>query len=151
MIATDEKASNDAAELQRVLTRYVDSCEGYTQAATVVESHDLSVAFQEIANRRSSIVAKVSQLVRDHGEEADVTSSPEAAIHRWWIRIRAQLSDEELHAILAECIRGEKELRRTIQGAIDCGCLDSANSSLLQEISSELHAAIQTFETVLGR
>ncbi len=151
MIASEESTSNDAGELQRVLTRYVDSCEGYTQAAAVIEPNDLSDAFHEIAERRSKIVAKVSQLIRDHGEEADVSSSPEAAIHRWWIRIRAQLSDEELHAILAECLRGEKELRRTVQGAIDCGCMDSANSVLLREISAELHAAIQTFETALGR
>jgi uncharacterized protein (TIGR02284 family) len=151
MIATEEPATNDAAELQRVLTRYVDSCEGYTQAATVTQSHDLSTAFLEIAERRTKIVAKISQLVREHGEKADPTSSPEAAIHRWWIRVRAEISSEELHATLAECIRGEKELRRTIQEAIDCGSMDSANSSLLRDISAELHAAIQTFESALGR
>ncbi len=151
MNATEEQATNDAAELQRVLTRYVDSCEGYTQAAEVTDSQDLSGAFLEIAQRRTKIVAKVSQLIRSHGDKADETSSPEAAIHRWWMGVRAKISTEELHATLAECVRGEKELRRTIQGAIDSGCLDSTNSKLLGEISLELHAAIQTFETALGR
>lgn len=151
MIATEEPTSNDAAELQRVLTRYIDSCEGYTQAAAVTESQDLSGAFLEIAKRRSKIVAKVSQLIRNQGEKADETSSPEAAVHRWWIRVRTEFTDEELHATLAECIRGEKELSRTIQGAIDCGCIDTENSNLLRDISTELHAAIETFESALGR
>ncbi len=151
MIATDKPTIHDAAELQNVLTRYIDSCEGYSQAAEVMESPDAASAFLEIAARRKDIVAKVADLILRLGEKPDRSSSPEATVHRWWIRIRAELTDEEFRATLEECIRGEKELRRTLDDAIESGCLESANSQLLKEISQELHAAIQTFETALGR
>jgi uncharacterized protein (TIGR02284 family) len=151
MTATEEKASNDAAELQRVLTRYVDSQQGYTQAAEVTDSPDLADAFREIARRREKIVTRVSGLIQRNGDKPDETSSPEAAIHRWWMRVRAELTEDELRATISECIRGEKELRRTIENAIDGGCLDSANASLLKEIATEMHAAIETFETAVGR
>ncbi|MES2476284.1 MAG: PA2169 family four-helix-bundle protein [Verrucomicrobiota bacterium] len=150
MTAAEEKTSNDAAELQRVLTRYIDSYHGYLQAAEVTDSTDLADAFREIAQRRESIVHEMAQLIRRNGEKPDETSSPEAAIHRWWMRVRAGLTEEELRATLAECVRGEKELRRTIQNAIEGGCLDTANARLLAEISEELHAAIATFEGALG-
>lgn len=151
MISTEKPAIHDAAELQNVLTRYIDSCEGYVQAAEVMESPDAATAFLEIAARRKVIVAKVAELIRGLGEKPNQNSSPEAAIHRWWIRIRAELTDEELRATLEECIRGEKELRRTLDDAIESGCLESVNSRLLREISEELRAAIRSFEAALGR
>jgi hypothetical protein len=51
-----EKPVTDAPELQNVLTRYVDSYDGYRQAAEVVESPHLATAFLEIADRRKIIV-----------------------------------------------------------------------------------------------
>lgn len=141
----------DAAELQNVLTRYVDSCDGYTQVAAVIESPHLASAFLEIAERRRVIVEHVSTLIRAQGEKAMKEGSSEAAIHRWWIRLRVQMTSEELEATLAECVRGEKELQRTIRGALEQGALESANSAILRDIATELDAAIQTFESALGR
>lgn len=141
----------DAPELQNVLTRYVDSCDGYTQVAAVIESPHLASAFLEIAERRRVIVEHVSTLIRAQGEKAMKEGSSEAAIHRWWIRLRVQMTSEELEATLAECVRGEKELQRTIRGALEQGALESANSAILRDIATELDAAIQTFESALGR
>ena len=150
MPTAEEDRISDAAELQNVLTRYVDSCDGYTQAAEVVESPSLAAAFMEIAARRKIIVAHVAVLIVRQGEKPEVDGSPEAAIHRWWIRVRAKMTDEEFKATLAECVRGEKELARTIQEALDHGNLVANHASIIAEVATELKEAIHTFESVLS-
>ncbi len=150
MSTVDSIAAKDAAELQNVLTRYVDSYDGYTEAAKVVESQDIAAAFLEIAARRKVIVDHVATLIENQGEKPDEDGSPEAAVHRWWLRLRAQISSEELEATLAECVRGEKELERTVNAALEKGDLESRHAFILAEIATELKAAIHTFETALG-
>ncbi len=150
MPTVEEARISDAAELQNVLTRYVDSCDGYSQAAEVVESPSLAAAFLEIAARRKLIVAHVATLIVRQGKKPEVDGSPEAAIHRWWIRVRAKMTDEEFKSTLAECVRGEKELARTIQEALDHGNLVSNHASIIAEVATELKEALHTFESVLN-
>lgn len=150
MPTAEEDRISDAAELQNVLTRYVDSCDGYTQAAEVVDSPSLAAAFMEIAARRKIIVTHVAALIARQGEKPEVDGSPEAAIHRWWIRVRAMMTEEEFKATLAECVRGEKELARTIQEALDHGNLEANHASIIAEVATELKQALHTFESVLS-
>lgn len=149
MPAAEQPRVTDAAELQNVLTRYIDSYDGYNQAAAVVESPTLAAAFLEIAARRQVIVERVASLIIKQGEKVDIDGSPEAAVHRWWIRIRAMMTDEEFKAVLAECVRGEKELARTIQDVLDHGNLEPGHATIIAEVSAELQEAIHTFESVL--
>lgn len=107
---TAAPAPTDAAELQAVLTRYVDSCNGYEQAADVMDDPRLAADFLQIAKRRQLIVERVAGMIRKQGEKPDLGGSTEALLHRWWIQLRAGLTTEELRATLAECIRGEREL-----------------------------------------
>lgn len=151
MASADTNTITDAAELQNVLTRYSDSYYGYVQAAEVVESASLATAFLEIAERRKHIVDQVSLLIVREGETPDTDGSPEGAIHRWWIRVRAQMTDEEFRATLEECVRGEKELARTVTNALEHGIHDSHHAAILADISSELKEALQCFEIALGR
>lgn len=151
MTTEDETRSSDAAELQTALTRYIDSYDGDQQAAAVVESASLKEAFLEIAARRKLIVEHVATLIVKQGQTADVEGSPEAALHRWWIRVRAKMTAEEFKATLAECVRGETVLSNAIRNAIDKGDFDSNHAQLLAEVSTELDQALQTFETALGR
>jgi uncharacterized protein (TIGR02284 family) len=151
MPATDAPGPSDAAELQAVLTRYVDSHDGYLQAAEVVESSNLATAFREIAARRKIIVDHVSTLIIKQGEKPDSDGSPEAAIHRWWIRVRATMNDEEFKVTLEECVRGEKELARTIDEALEHGNLEATHAAIVAEVAAELKEALHTFEMVLER
>jgi len=150
MPTEEEIRITDAAELQNVLTRYVDSYDGYTQAAAVVESPGLAAAFLEIAARRKIIVDHVATMIERQGEKSDLEGSPEAAVHRWWIRVRAGMTQEEFKATLAECVRGEKELARTIEGALAHGNLEASHAAIVAEVATELKEALQTFQQVLA-
>lgn len=151
MPTSDPLGPTDAAELQTVLTRYVDSHDGYLQAAEVVDSPNLATAFREIAARRAIIVEHVATLIVEEGATPDEEGSPEAAIHRWWIRVRATMTDEEFKATLAECVRGEKELARTIDEVLEHGNLEATHAAIVAEVAAELKEALQTFEMVLER
>lgn len=150
MPTMEDPQVTDAAELQNVLTRYIDSHEGYKQAAAMVNSPTLAAAFLEIAERRHVIVQNVSSLILHQGEKVDTNSSPEAAIHRWWMRVRAMMTDEEFRATLAECLRGEKELARTIKDALIHGNLETNHAAIISSVYSELKKAIRTFQSVLN-
>lgn len=146
-----EDENSDATDLQIVLTRYVDSYDGYTEAAKVIESASLAAAFLEIAARREAIVAQVSSLIVNQGEKPDQEGSAEAAVHRWWIRVRAQVTDEDFKATLEECVRGEQELARTIQAALDKGHLIPAHAAILTDAADELLLSLQTFKSAIDR
>lgn len=150
MSTLQEADATDTAELQRVLTRYIDSIDGYKEAAEVVEWPSLSEAFLEIASRRKLIADHVATLIEDQGEKPDESGSPEAIIHRWWLRTRAVVSDEEFRTTLEECVRGEKELFRTVDTALILGNLDPAHAAIISEVATELKESLLTFESLMA-
>ena len=61
------------------------------------------------------------------------------------------MTDEEFKVTLAECVRGEKELARTIQVALDHGNLEGNHAAIIAEVATELKEALNTFESVLSQ
>jgi len=141
--------SSDALELQQVLTRYVDSQEGYQQAAELMEREDLASAFREVSVRRLEVGKRIAKLLERKGEEAEAEGSVEGAIHRWWIRLREKIAAEELQAILSECIRGEKALLESLQKAMESSENSEDVGQILRDASVEVRMAIDHFEAAL--
>ena len=149
MPTAEDAEGSDAPELQNVLTRYVDSIDGYTQAAAIVGSPDLAAALLEIADKRKEVASHLGKLIAQEGEKPEFDGSPEAAAHRWWLRLRVDMSDEEFRVVLAECVRGEKELSRTLDSALHAGTLDQSHAEILAQVSLELNQALAVFESAL--
>jgi len=145
-----EHFQKDTGELQNVLTRYVDSFDGYLQASQLIEHPGYSSAFLEIADRRKSIVSAVAKLIAKQADHPDERGSAEAALHRWWMKVRVAMTEDELRALLQECIRGESELLRTVNSALHHGDLKPAHYQLLAAVGAEVEMAINTFETALN-
>jgi len=139
---------SDVETLQEILTRYVDSRDGYLQASTLVPDEGLSRTFTNIATRRESLIGRVAELVQAEGQRPDVEGSPEASIHRWWIRLRDKVAARETSAIVAECLRGEKELARTLRSALEVGSLSPAHHALITDTLSEVDLAVSSFEVL---
>lgn len=145
----NDAGNSDVPDLQDVLTRYVDSSRGYLQAAELMERPDFSAAFAEIAARRGELAAELATLIRGEGEQAEEDPSIEGALHRWWIRLRDTLSDEELEAVLRECVRREKVLLATIEKALDGQGMTSGHAGVLRRARDEIATAIGQFTTIL--
>lgn len=147
--SADSSPSSDALELQEVLTRYIDSRDGYLQAAELAQDTGLSAAFAAIAERREIVASRIAQSVGSLGKQPDLEGSPEAGLHRWWIRLKDRFAAHESKAVIAECLRGEKELARTLEDALTDGHLDPAHAALVSEALDEVRIAIGAFENVV--
>ena len=143
--------SSEALELQEVLTRYIDSRDGYLQAAELAEDTGLSAAFAAIAERREKIAGKIAATMGDLGKRPDLEGSPEAELHRWWIRLKERFASHESKAVISECLRGEKELARTLEDALSEGHLEDSHAALVSEALAEVQVAIGAFENVVEK
>ena len=142
--------ASDAARLQDVLTRYVDSRDGYMQAAKLVPQQGLTESFELIAQRRDLIASRMAGLIQEQGAKPDEDGSIEAGVHRWWIRLRDKMTDHESDAILSECVRGEDELERTLQAALEDEHTLPEHREILTDAIAEVRLAKQAFESAVG-
>ncbi len=142
--------SSDASSLQEILTRYVDSRDGYRQASRLVPQEGLARSFAAIADRRDLIAEKVAALIAAEGFRPDPEGSTEASVHRWWLRLRDKMTDQEADAILAECVRGETELVRTLNAVLDGGQLLPEHRQLISDMIAEVTLAVRAFDSVIG-
>jgi uncharacterized protein (TIGR02284 family) len=143
--------SSDVLELQQVLTRYIDSQHGYEQAAELMERPDLAEAFEEVSARRRAVGERIALLIERKGERAEAEGSAEGAIHRWWIRLREKIADEELLVVLNECIRGEKVLLSSLQKAMTSPDIGNEEIALLGDAAEEVQLAIDHFEAAVKK
>lgn len=140
---------SDALRLQDVLTRYVDSRNGYLQAATLVPQKGLAESFGLIAQRRDAVASRIAGLIQAQGTKPDEDGSVEAGIHRWWIRLRDKMTDQEADAILSECVRGEEELERTLQAALEDEHTLEEHRPLLEDALAEVRLAKSAFDSAV--
>jgi len=144
-----DAATSAVPDLQEVLTRYVDSTRGYLQAAELMERADFSAAFTEIAARRGEDAKEMSGLIQQEGEHPEEGPSIEGALHRWWIRVRETVSDEELAAVISECVRGEEVLLGSIEKALDGQGVTSAQAEVLRRAREVIATTVGQFKTIL--
>ncbi|MFC7337899.1 PA2169 family four-helix-bundle protein [Haloferula chungangensis] len=140
---------NDAPELQEVLTRYADSRDGYHQAAELIDHDGLAREFRRIAARRTRVIEQLETAILVQGKKPDSEGSTEAKLHRWWIEMRTGMSDDELSAVLSECLRGELELERTIASARDDSHVMPEHRPLLSEAAEESKSTATELDTLL--
>jgi uncharacterized protein (TIGR02284 family) len=142
---------SDSSQLQDILTRYRDSHDGYLQAAELVSLAELAAAFRDIAARRAIISEEVATLIETDGFKPDLEGSNEAGIHRWWLRLRDKMSDQnhDANAILSECIRGETELARTLQSALESESILPSHVPIVTRALEEVKMAVRSFDALV--
>lgn len=143
---------SDSSKLQDIVTRYRDSHDGYLQAAELVSLPELAAAFRDIAKRRAIISEEVATLIEMDGFKPDLEGSNEAGIHRWWLRLRDQMSDQthDADTILAECIRGETELARTLKSALESESILPSHVPIVTSALEEVKMAVRSFDALVA-
>src|SRR5436190_8744326 len=85
-----------------------DGQEGFRQAAAAVSDSRLKSLFGDYSLQRSKFAGELQNEAISLGEHnPENTSSTAGAMHRAWINLKAAITSQEEHAILAECERGE--------------------------------------------
>ncbi len=116
------KTETDA--LKDLYVTLIDSREGYAEAADVVESDRLQTMFSDLSERRADEARQMRTFLENAGVEMDDDGSILATAHRTYLDLKDKMMDGD-DAIIAELIRGEEELLKTYNDAIEPMTADS--------------------------
>ncbi|MFC7337312.1 DUF2383 domain-containing protein [Haloferula chungangensis] len=140
---------SDAPELQEVLTRYIDSRDGYQQAAELVDHRALAEELRTISRRRSVIIETIKDAIAEQGQKVDQEGSTEAKDRRWNLEFQSGVSRDDVSPIISECIRSERELDRALAHA----CKDSetlpSHLPMLEAARSDVLSSICGLEAIV--
>lgn len=101
--------SHTATVLNDLIETLKDGQEGYLAAAEQVRHPDLKVLLEEYATQRGQFVAELQELDVQSGEpEPPDSGSLAGAVHRGWINVKTHLTENDDHAVLEECERGDE-------------------------------------------
>lgn len=130
-----------AAALNELIKTCKDGEEGFRTAAEDVKDASLKSLFNELSTQRAGFAAELQQLVRGLGEGPENSGSVSAAIHRGWIDLKAAVTSQDRHGILAECERGEDSAVAAYRDALASPDLAESIKIVIQRQYAAVQAA----------
>ena len=128
-----------------VLNDLIETCEdgehGFTTAAKDAKDAELGRVFSQYAAQRGNYIRELQGRVRALGGDPDQHGSVSGSLHRGWINLKAALSSDEPHAVLAECERGEDAAVANYRDALKNTELDSETRALVQRQAAGVQEA----------
>ena len=106
-------------ELKDVLTRVVDSADGYEAAAKDASEGRFKTMFLEKAQERRGYAGEIRNHLSGLGETVDEDGSLLAAAHRVFVDLRNTVTGSDDSQILAEVDRGESTLLKEYDDALE--------------------------------
>lgn len=116
MKMTNEKTYSVLKDLIEVCK---DGQHGYRTAAEDAKDAELARIFTEFTAQRTSYIAELQDRIRSLGDDSSPSGSVAGSLHRGWINLKAAMSSNEPHAVLAECERGEDAAVKAYREALD--------------------------------
>ncbi|GIT92815.1 hypothetical protein JANAI62_32730 [Jannaschia pagri] len=132
--------------LKTLLTRLVDSRDGYTDALDHVDAPHLKSTLSSFLERRQRNADEIRAVLSRMGVEVGDDGSLLASAHRSFVGIKDILTDGDEAAVLAEIVRGEKVLLDAYDEAITAIDGDAPEFAFLVEQHASLSSAIGELE-----
>jgi len=114
---------------------------GFRTAAKDVKAPELAVLFERYATQRAEFASTLQAHVISLGAKIEKSGSVTGDLHRGWINLKAALSTNEPHAVLAEAERGEDAAVAQYKKALERGDLDQPTRDLISRQYTEVKAA----------
>ncbi len=138
--------TNDTKHTVSTLNELIETLKdgelGYQQAADEAQDVDLKALCLKYSQQRHEFAKVLQRAAFDLGEsEPETSGSASGSVHRGWIGLKAALSTQDRHAILAECERGEDIAKKAFSDALAEGRLNLGVRSLVEEQHSAILAA----------
>jgi uncharacterized protein (TIGR02284 family) len=128
-----------------ILNNLIETCkdgqEGFSTAAKDAKDAELARVFSQYAAQRANYIRELQQQVRALGGDADKHGTITGSVHRGWINLKAAVSSNEPHAVLAECERGEDAAVENFRDALQETELDNETRALIQRQSAGVQEA----------
>ena len=136
------ESKHTISALNELIETLKDGEFGYQQAAEEARDSDLKTLCQRYSQQRHEFAKVLQKHAFELGDDKPETSSSvSGSLHRGWIGLKAALSTQDRHAILAECERGEDVAKKAFSDALAGGALDPAARSMVQEQQTAILAA----------
>jgi len=140
---------NDTIDILNDLTEILkDGEHGFRTAAKDVKAPELAVLFERYATQRAEFASTLQAHVSALGAKIEKSGSVTGDLHRGWINLKAALSTNEPHAVLAEAERGEDAAVAHYQKALEHGDLDQPTRDLISRQYTDVKAAHDNVRTL---
>ena len=137
-------------ELKDVLTRVVDSAEGYENAADDAKAGRFAVMFREKATERRGFATEIRNHLTGLGETVSEDGSLLAGAHRAFTDLKNAVTGGSDEAVLKEVERGETTLLKEYDDALeDIPATDAAYAVLERQRASvsQTLSQVKTYES----
>ncbi len=128
-----------------VLNDLIETCKdgqhGFKTAAEDAKDAELSRIFSNYAAQRAQYIRELQEQVRILGGDPDKSGSVSGTLHRGWINLKAAMSKNEPHAVLAECERGEDAAVANFRDATNNLYLDAETRALIERQAAGVQEA----------
>ena len=132
MDTSDNKQS--VSILNTLIETLKDGELGYQQAADETQDADLKTLFNGYSRQRHELAKTLQKAALALGDaNPEHTGSVNSAVHRTWINLKATLTTQDRHAVLAECERGQDIAKKAYAEALSQGSLSPELQATVQE------------------
>jgi uncharacterized protein (TIGR02284 family) len=132
--------------LKTLLTRLIDSREGYREALDDVTSPAIKTLFTDFMSRRDRNASELRAYLTKEGHSADDDGSILASAHRTFMNLKDMVTSSDDAAVLAEIVRGEKTLLDAYDTAIASAGGGDPEFAFLTAQHSDLKTTIAQLE-----
>lgn len=138
---TEEIRAATVDNFNRLIGICKDGEAGYHSAAEEVTDLELQALFTRLARQRAEYAADLQLAVRRLGAEPRESSTLAGSLHRGWTGLRAALSTNEAHAVLAECESAEDSAVAAYRGVLADTPLESEHRLMVSAQAAGVQAA----------
>ena len=138
MITNDEPA---LLALNRLIRAGRDAELGFMAAADGASDPELVQLFAGYALQRAKAVVELQERVRTLRATPEENGTVGGEVHRAWMGLKDAMDLNDLHGILAECVRGEEAAVKAYREALAERDLDQQTRDLIQRQYEQVQAA----------
>ncbi len=135
---------NQKDQLEKLLTRLIDSYDGYQNCIEHVGQNRHEKMFKDFAATRQKFANEIREIFTSHGEDADTDGSFLAKAHRVYtdLKLKMDSDDEEL---LEAIHYGEGNLVREYKDTIECF---KSNPTVLEVLQRQYQEIQNDYELI---
>ncbi len=121
MSITDTFKTTTKGTLKNLVQTLNDGHEGYRQSAENVRDPALKSLFNQLSLQRGKMAGELESELLTLGEEdpQNEGTSLRGKVHRGWIDLKAAITKQDDHAVLAEAERGEDVAKEAFGSALE--------------------------------
>ena len=134
----------DSDKTISILNNLIETCKdgeiGFKTAADGLQNAAIKASFLEYSQQRASFARQLQDEVHKLGGDPETSGSMSGSLHRGWLNIKATVTGNDDHAIVAEAERGEDVAKAAYEDALK-NALPSPARRIVQEQAIQVRAA----------